>query len=379
MTARGVSGRLFTICLTLSLFAFFVRLSPAAEPSRNPGLLKIDPNQWVRIHEQKSGEGLVFRRQPHGGSCFDSKRGRLVLFGSDTHGRDFTNSPLYFDTLTLKWSRAYPDDPRSTYDVTKDGLGVAGKDGTHPWAMHTFGAVMYDPSRDEMIVTMFDDHLVPGRFTDVFRDLWPGIKRKPTWTFSPEKGWSALPGDGVNCFPYCATWDSDRKCVVAVRPEGIHELAGEPRAWKRMTQKGYFGWHTNCAYDSRNQAVVVFGSNENSNDVAAYFPKTGEYKLMPTPGTRPPKDQHNPMEFHPDLGQTVVLVDRVEGNARTTETWLYDLGKDRWNRLEGADLPFVCGMNYNMEFDPIHRLMLLVTGGDGSPTRVWALRCVPKK
>lgn len=345
-----------------------------APPKHNPALLKLEPNQWVKIHEPRDGD-LAFRRQPHGGSCFDSKRGRLILFGSDSHGRDFTNSPLFFDPFELQWSRAYENDGRETYAVNAEGLAVAGKQGEHPWAMHSFGSVMHDPSRDEMLVPIFDDHLGPGRFTDVFQELWPKIKRKPTWVYRLGKGeWTTLPGDGVNCFPYCAAFDSERNVAVAVRPEGIHELAGEPREWKRVTKQGFFGWHTNCAYDSKHRAVVVFGSNENRNDIAAYFPKSGEYQLMPTRGERPPKDQHNPMEFHPDLGQTVVLVDHIDGDRKQTETWLYDLAKDAWIQVKTATLPFACGMNYNMRFDPVHRIMLLVTGGDGTPTRAWALR-----
>ena len=54
---------------------------------------------------------------------------------------------------------------------------VAGKKGDHPWAVHTFGSVVYAADRDEMIVPIFDDHLVPGRFTDVFKELWPKVKR----------------------------------------------------------------------------------------------------------------------------------------------------------------------------------------------------------
>lgn len=344
------------------------------EPRKNATLLNLPRDRWVKIHEQKPGE-TVFRRQPHGGSCFDRKRGRLILFGSDSHGRDFSNSPFFFDTASLNWARAYSDDPRETYQVTAEGLPVAGVEGKHPWAMHTFGSVVYDSQRDEMVVPIFDDHLVPGRFTSVFKELWPKIKRKPTWIYDLRRGeWTTLPGEGVSCFPYCAAYDSDRGIVVAIRPEGVHELAGEPRQWKRVTRHGHFGWHTNCAYDSKNRAVVVFGSNENRNDVAAYYPKTGEYRRMPTPGARPPKDQHNPMEFHPDLGKTVVLVDRVEGERKQTETWVYDLASDTWAQASDATLPFACGMNYNMEFDPDHRVMLLVTGGDGTPTRVWALR-----
>lgn len=356
------------------LLIFSAGAASAQAPAPNPRLQKLEANSWVLIQEAAAGE-IKFRRQPHGGSCFDAKRGRLILFGSDSHGRDFSNSPLQFDLATLKWSRDYEEDPRETYDVTSDGLAVAGKNGHHPWAMHSFGSVVYDSRRDEMVVPIFDDHLVPGRFTDSFRDLWPKIRRRPTWIYRPATGeWTTLPGDGVSCFPYCACYDSDRGVVVAVRPEGVHELAAEPRQWKRMTTNGYFGWHTNCAYDSKQHAVVVFGSNENRDDIAAYFPKSGKYKLMPTPGVRPPKDQHNPMEFHPDLGQTVVLVDRVEGGKKETETWLYDLGEDSWTQMKTAKLPFACGMNYNLEFDPQSRVMLLVTGGDGTPTRVWALR-----
>lgn len=372
---------LAVFCLALSETALAQQSgkeAPAA-PKQNGKLKKLDANRWIKIHEPAEGE-LLFRRQPHGGSCFDSKRGRLVLFGSDSHGRDFTNSPLYFDMATLKWSRAYADDPKETYQVTSEGLAVAGAKGDHPWATHTFGSVVYDAQRDEMIVPIFDEHLVPGRFTSVFKDLWPLIKRKPTWIYRLDKSeWTTLPGDGVSCFPHCAALDSDRGVVVAVKPEGIYELGGEPRQWKRITKNGFFGWHTNCAYDGKHKAVVVFGSNENSNDVAVYSPKTGEYKIMPTPGERPPKDQHNPMEFHPGFGKTVVLVDRVEGERKQTETWLYDLGADAWTQVKDATLPFACGMNYNLEFDPVNRLMLLVTGGDGTPTRVWALRLDEKR
>jgi hypothetical protein len=331
----------------------------------------LEPGRWTLIHEPKPGD-FTFHRQAHGGSCFDEKRGRLILFGSDSHGRDFTNSPLFFDTVTLKWSRAHGNDPIGSYVVTEAGLPVAGPNSDRPWAMHTFGAVVYDSARDEMIVACFDDHLVPGRFTNAFRDLWPRIRHKPTWTFSPGTGrWAALPGDGVNCFPYCAVYDPARKVVVAVRPDGIHELGGEPRAWKKTAAKGFFGWHTNAAYDAGQRAVVVFGSNENRNDIAAYFTDSGDYRLMPTPGPRPPKDQHNPMEYHPGQRRTVVLVD----HGTATGTWLYDLGDDAWTRAENATLPFACGMNYNLEYDPKNDLLWLVTGGEGgAPTRVWALR-----
>jgi hypothetical protein len=84
------------------------------------------------IHRQQATDPVRFHRQWHGGSAFDTRRGRIVLFGSEIHGDDWTNSPLFFDLASLTWTRAYPDDPPSTYGVTAEGVPVAGVDGRHP-------------------------------------------------------------------------------------------------------------------------------------------------------------------------------------------------------------------------------------------------------
>jgi hypothetical protein len=330
------------------------------------------------LHVQQPDDDGSFRRQGHGGSCFDVKRGRLILFGSDTHGSNWENSPLVFDPVGTNWSRLYPFDSPETYHVNEDGIPVAGKKGDHPWAMHTFGAVVYDPQRDEMVVASYPAHMVPGRFTNALEKVWPKARQHPTWVFDlASETWRPLDCKPIHFFPYCAAYDSDRKAILGHRPDGIYELSGEPREWKRLTQRTFLrGWHTNCAYDAKNKALVVFGHNENRNDVEVFFPATGEHRLMPTPGKRPPKDQHNPMAFDPAIGKTVVVVDRsVEDGSRTVaETWLYDLGEDSWSQLTTATLPFGCGMNYNMEYDPSHECPLLVTGGYRQQTAVRALK-----
>jgi len=352
--------------------------SPAVPPKLNPKLLNLKPNEWWKLHEQRVDDKVRFRRQGHGGSCFDHRRGRLILFGSDTHGRDWTNSPLIFDPVAANWTRLYPDDDRSSYAVDRDGVPVAGKDHDHPWAMHTFGAVLYDPRRDEMIVASFPGHMVPGRFTDSVKDLWPRITRFPTWTFDLKgERWRPLPCDPIHFFPYCAAVDTDRNVVLGYRPDGIYELSGEPRNWNRLTRKVFLGgWHNNCAYDSKHKALIVFGTNADSNDIEVFFPKSGKHGLMLTPGRRPPKDQHNPMAFDPEVGRTVVVVDhKLDRGARTVaETWLYDLESDSWSQITTATLPFGCGMNYDMEYDPNHNCLLLVAGGYGQQTTVWALK-----
>ncbi len=335
------------------------------------------PDRWIKVHQQRRGDAVVFRRQAHGGSCLDVHRDRLILFGSDTHGRDWTNSPLCFDLKKRRWVRLYPNDPAETYTVTGQGIPVAGSRGDHPWAMHTFGAVVYDPVRQEMIVASAPRHMVPGRFTHVMKKLWPQVKRFPTWVLDCKTDrWRWLPCKPVDFFPHSAAFDTDRGVVLGFRSSGIFQLAGRPRQWQQLSRRVFLrGWHNNCVYDSRHKALVVFGHNKNRNDVEVFYPATGRHRLMPTPGVRPAPDQHNPMAFHAQLGLTVVLVDRRrEDGGELTETWLYDPGADRWRQVVTATLPFACGMNYNMEYDPRRRLLWLVTGTYRRPTTVWALR-----
>lgn len=366
--------RPLSLCLALLCGA-----AAAGEARLNPALVSLAPNRWLKLHEQKPDDPVRFQRQEHGGACFDSRRGQIVLFGSNTHGKDWTNSPLLFDPVACAWTRLYPNDDPKTYTVNADGLPVAGPNGGHPWAMHTFGTLVYDPDRDEMIPCCYPAHMVPGRFTNALKGVWEQVKRHPTWTFRLEKKeWQPLPCKAEHFFPNCAAWDSDRKAILGYRPDGIFELGGEPREWKKVAPKGFFGWHTNAAYDAKNKALVVFGSNENANDVAAYWPATGEHKKMPTPGVRPPKDQHCPMCFDPEAGRVVVLVDRpldeADPKKLQAETWLYDLAADAWSQVPTATLPFGCGMNYNLVYDPGHKACLLVTGTYGQPAAVWALR-----
>ena len=358
----------------------FVQLKEANRPTNLWQQLHL--GQWVKIHEQKPTDKVYFRRQEHGGSAFDTKRNQIVLFGSDTHGKDWTNSPLIFDTEHLEWRRLYPDDVPSSYHVNSDGLPVAGKEGQHPWAMHTFGAVEYDTARDELVVSSYPKHMTPGRFSDALAQIWPRVKRHPTWILSLATGkWRPLESKAIDFFPYATVYDSHRDVIVGYRDSGIYELGGKPRRWRRVLPKGLLGYHNNAVYDNWYKKVIVLGSNENSNNIVVYDPATQQQRKMPTPAVRPPKDQHIPMAFHSRLGKTVALIDHIPSGVRwdqrdktVTETWLYDLFVDRWEQVKSATLPFGCGMNYNLEYDPGHDVLLLVTNEPGRATSVWALR-----
>ena len=359
----------------LALILLLAGAAHAEERPWNPKLANQPPGTWVKLHEQQPGDAVVFRRQPHGGSAFDAKRGRLVLFGSDTHGEDWSNSPRFFELAGLSWTRAYADDDPATYRVSADGIPVAGPNGDHPWAMHTYGTVVYRDAHDDIIVAIYPAHLVPGRFTDAMAKVWPQIRKHPTWRFDlATSKWEALPIVPQHFFPFAATYDRDRDLVYGYRWEGAFALGGTPPAWRMAVGPGRTGYHNNLVYDSRHKALVVFGSHQNSNDVVVYNSARRFHDTMPTPGKRPPPSQYNPMAFHARLGRTVVMVDEGEGARRRAQTWTYDLGTDTWSRIAGAALPFPVGMNYNLVYDAADDALVLVANPPDAPTAVWALR-----
>lgn len=336
----------------------------------------VSSGRWIQIHQQSKQDTVNFVRQYHGGSAFDAKRGRLILFGSDTHGENWYNSPFFFDTHKLQWYRLYPDDPVNTYKVNVEGIPVAGKEGVHPWAMHTFAAISYDSIRDQLVVSSYPKHMVPSRFSSALIRQWPLIKRHPTWILDlASESWSYLPDKAVHFFPFTTSYDSNKQRILGYRHDGVFALENRPRRWKKLAEPGFLGYHNNSVYDSKQNAFVVMGSHENSNDVVVYWLADGKHVKMPTRGMRPPKAQFIPMAYHEKLGKIVALFEaRKDKEKRITKTWIYDLSMDSWSFLDTAILPFPLKMNYNLEYDSVHNVLLLVTGQTGSPTTVWVLK-----
>ncbi len=353
-------------------------LAAAEDRAWSRPLADLADGRWTKIHELDAGFPVLFRRQSHGGSCFDSRRGRLVLFGSDTHGQDWTNSPLFFDLGTRAWSRLYANDPPESYRVNADGLPVAGPNGDHPWAMHTFGAVVYDADGDRMVVSSYPEHLRPGRFTNALAHVWPGVRRHPTWMLDLATGrWAALPGKAEHFFAFATVFCPDRRSVIGYRQHAVFELDLRALAWRKLAPQGLSRWGGNAVYDSRHGAVVAFGSHKKDNDVGVFEPASGRIRTMPTPGPRPRGDRGVPMAFHARIGATVAVVDRdpaAQVSPQIADTWLYDLARDAWTRVDGASLPFGVGRNYNLAYAPGDDLLVLVTDPPGRHTSVYALR-----
>jgi hypothetical protein len=328
--------------------------------------------RWLKVRQLSADDPAVFDRQGHSGSAWDSKRQRLIIFGSNTHGKNWDNSIHNFDLDSLSWSINRPPDERSSYRVSQEGLPLAGyPSAPAPWAMHTFDALAYDPSRESLIVASAPKHLKPGRFSNSMEGLWDKIREQPTWLYSIDSDtWRPAKGPSVDFFPYAIAYDSCRQLVVGFRPGKIYEFDMPKEAWQKVAKNTMWGYHTAAVYDAENRAFILFGNHEKSNAVFVYRPGDSESMEMPTPGIRPPGDEHVPLAYDSDLGATVALVD----NGEVAETWVYSLPNDAWRQIETANFPFKLGMNYHLQYSEKHNLLLLVANQEHQLPSVWILR-----
>lgn len=365
---RLVSGSLDGVEVT--------QVAAVAAGNTNPGLKRLPAGTWIKIHEQASGSEDAFVRQTHGGAAFDPVRGRVMLFGSDTHSRDWDNSVRFFDMGTLSWSRAYAEDDPDTYRVNAEGFPVAGKGVERPWAMHTFDAVEFDPAADRLIVASHPKHMTPKKKWGVDKALWKSIRSHPTWFYYvAENRWEPKRGKAVSFFPNGGAFDPNRRAFIGVNAVGFWELPADSTKWRRLGKGSARAWHNSAAYDHDRDVVVSFGTNKRSNAIWQYRRGEKKGRKMPTPGLRPPGAESPPLVYHPGIQRVVALVKRRKKNTPgSTETWLYSTRDDAWSRLETATLPFDIGMNYDMVYDPRHDLLVLVANMRHEPTAVWVLR-----
>lgn len=139
----------------------------------NPRLLALEPNTWSRLAQAEHAD---WRRQTHAGIAYDSKRGTLLVFGSNTHGLDWDNEIHEFDPAPARWKTHYPRAPKTSYRADAGGRAVAGTDRLLPWAMHTYDNIVYDPRLDAIVVSALPEH-------NPIRKNLPEAKIHPTWIY----------------------------------------------------------------------------------------------------------------------------------------------------------------------------------------------------
>ncbi|MCK0509197.1 hypothetical protein [Aromatoleum anaerobium] len=355
----------------------------------NTALLDISPNRWVRLHTPAVKE---WSRQAHAGMAYDSKRGTLLIFGSNTHGLDWDNTVHEFDPVTARWVTHYPEAPQASYRADDKERAIAGGQRRLPWAMHTFAGVAYDPQRDGLIVAARPEHNPIGKKT-------PAAKIHPSWFYSQtRREWQMLPDSdqaAPKFFGAAAAYDERRRVAVAYR-WGIWELLpqrgttnGPETAWVKVSRENHHQMHHSMVYDSRRGNFAVFGDYRSTNDVWIYKPgarrgEEGRWEKRTPGGDACPRAQHFPVAFDRDQGVFLLVPGNTEFESlpngrerarrpKSNSTFVYDPDANRYLRLPGADMPAL-GMNFMMAYDPRHKVFLLVSGGPSEAPTVWALK-----
>ena len=356
-------ARLFTILLVFS------PLASANNKTLNADLLDLPANTWVTLHSSDKS----LRREAHAGVVYDSRRGTILMFGSNTHGNSDNNSVLEFDPANPGWVRHQPASDPATYRINAQGFAVAGEVGAPmPIPMHTYDAMVYDPTGDALVVFSHPNHN-----TTVGQYL-PRPLETVTWIYQlANRRWEIFDNQGdpqPTFFAQGATYDPDRDTIIAFRNRELWELGPDRKVWQLAHQGQVWGIHHTMVYDQRHRKAVLFGRYRGTNEVLVYTPdpvpgQPGSFELRQPGGDPVPPDQHLPAAYDPELGVFLLVVD--DGDEAISV--VYDLASNRYTRLPGAGLP-AQGMNYMMVYDPRHRVFLLITGGYRIRLTVQALR-----
>lgn len=339
----------------------------------------IPPNTWVKLHQPWR---LAWRRQSHAGAAYDSKRGFLLLFGSNTHGLDWDNEVHVFDPDARRWHSPYPASSPDSYRLDEQDRAIAGEDELRPWAMHTYDTVVYDAGRDALVVLARPDH---NPKTKEFR----GRARHLSWRYDLESGtWDTLdtnePGRTPRFFAMAAAYDGQRDTLV-VYGGGLWEMGPARDGWQLASRESHHRMHHTLEYDSVRGLFAVFGDYRKTNKVWIYRPgpragDPGRWEEREPGGDVPPPSQTLPVAYDPGHQSFLLCVDRASPQADgsdVADTYLYDVDENRYRRLPMASVERL-GMNYDMVFDTRRGVFLLVTGDWRTPPIVWALRLNPR-
>lgn len=357
-------------------------------PRRLARLAELPINRWIELDSLGS---FTPRHRAHSGADFDSKRGQLVMLGSDTHGWDWETAVFRFDLQNQEWRRSGAAEPAYTYRTDRLHRRVAGSSTLGPWAMHAYDQLVIDPKLDALWLVSAPLHNnVPT----------VGAVRDAVWTFDlSHAGWHMQPDNGSPpvFFSAVAVYDGSRDTLLIsgaletavagvdigeegnLKPGRAWELGPSREHWQPVGGVSPHGRNVTGIFDESFGALLVF---ERKHQFLVY-----RYVPAPLPGgngvwsTRALPDgncAHRveypavPSVFVGHLGKTLLLPEGPDGRRRTC---LYDANMNSVADL-GITPPPGISMNFTLVYDRVRSVVLLVTGEPytGRAAQVWVLR-----
>jgi hypothetical protein len=368
------------LAAALGTAIFVLRAEPETLPPEVENALRLrnlPANRWVKYHEERPAD---WARQAHAGIAFDSRRGSLLIFGSDDHGEDWDNAVHEFHPLRKKWETHYAASDPGSYRADTRGVAVAGGDDLRPWAMHTYDNIEYDPRLDALVVASRPAH--NPKIKSV-----PGVKEHPTWLYElGTRRWKPFVNAGKPApafFGSASAYDEARG-VLVVYQHGIWEMDLAAGEWRKASPESHQDMHHTMAYDYRRGKLFVFGSYRPSAVVRSYRPgarvgEAGVWELHRPGGDSCPPYSAAPVAFDGGQGVFVLVVDDPAARATrqpktgSASTYIYDPDANTYKKLPEGELEPV-GMNFMMVWDRELGVNFLVTGGPSGTVIVWAMK-----
>ena len=338
-------------------------------------LMNLPANRWVKYHELQSGD---WWRKGHAGLAYDSTRGSLLVFGSDTHGEDWDNVVHEFIPRQREWvhhgANAHPD----TYKVNNEGYPVAGDIDLAPWAMHTYDGVDYDPIFDSLVVVASPSH-------NPINKERPKPKSNPIWIYQLNKQKWSIFDDGhakppPNYFGSATAYDKANNNIFICK-SGLWQLNLTGGALEKIG-KAPNCLHRTMAFDSWRRHLYIFGSYKGTSnvsrfDIGFFSEESKNWEELTPGGDHCPTYSSVPVAFDEKAGLFLLVVNdpksSTDGKHDSATTFIYDPETNTYEKLIGTKLP-AAKLNFMMAWDKTHEVFFLLAGSEKDGISVWALR-----
>jgi len=367
------------VILTLTFLAGCSKESDVEDQLDNSfSLLNLPANRWTKYHELESGD---WWRKGHAGLAYDSTRGSLLVFGSDTHGEDWDNIVHEFIPRQRRWVHHGVNAHSNTYKVNSEGYPVAGDPDLAPWAMHTYDGLDYVPSLDALVVVASPSHnpigkKIPGKAKS--HPIWLYRLNTKKWSiFEDERG--AMPN---NFFGAATAYDKTNNNLFICK-SGLWLLNLTTGKSKRLGNSSQC-LHRTMVFDSLRRHLYLFGSYKGTSDVLrfdiGFFSekyKNSKWEVLAPGGDHCPKYGSVPVAFDEMTGIFLLIVNDKkisnDGKTNSASTFIYDPKTNEYKELIDTYLP-TSRMNFMMAWDKVHEVFFLLTGNWKDGVSVWALR-----
>lgn len=348
--------------LILWLVVSSVTVATAAPPS----LSEQPANVWVK--RTPLTETPVSPRLGYEGACvWDRQHKLLVRYGGHNQGGGGEQGAEVwtFDLESAKWSLKEPN--------------------TSPPGVCCNNQNVYDPVAGRYVRFPFFSGSHGWQWA---RELY--LNDSSVWTYDlGENRWrNRRPLPTPKLAPYrCASWDSDEQVVVVFGGEGsnegtlIYDPARNEWRWPKPVKEPPGRSGGNMAYDEARKLHVLFGSQfDNEQRTWTYDIRRNEWRDM-QPELQPPTDKNDAVLTYDPLHRVVLAIIKVttgkdEDAKHELQTWAYDAGANRWQRMNPTEEPAPSGNRArNLFFAPEINLAVLENcTGKPREQQVWTYR-----